>query len=532
LTIGQQVSELSTACFALIEDSRACVDANWKAASGLVSAVTLTGFPLSQLSGMLAEEIVLTHLADGKADFQVDGEGLFGTVDFKLTPGQVFFADEDTALFSTEKSEMGFKLEGSAVSAGHADIPIIGQGEIDFDFSLTEVDRGLDAPLHGDLRIDLADLNVLSIFLPLADEIAGRFNSELQLSGTAGNPHFSGFVSLDEGKLVNMASGLAFSEIQLSGTVAGNDETRLFGSFRATEGHGELEAVLDFSESLSPRASLGISGENLTVLKSKNLTVIADPDIRLAWQNNALEIDGRLVIPRAKIAPDVIPLTQATESPDLVIVAGASSENGSEQASAKDLSLSGNLEVVLGDGVIVDLDLAEFGVTGSVEFSWLDQLIPVANGNYFMSGEILAYGQLLEISEGNIGFPQVPADNPHLNIRAERRIFGNSEIRRAGVFITGTLKRPVVEPYTDPMTNRERAQTLLVTGSDFNMERGVGAVDIGTYIAPRVFVSYGIGVFEDENVIGIRYDLGSNWGIKATSGERQTGLDISYTLER
>jgi len=73
---------------------------------------------------------------------------------------------------------------------------------------------------------------------------------------------------------------------------------------------------------------------------------------------------------------------------------------------------------------------------------------------------------------------------------------------------------------------------LLITGSDFNMETGVGAVDIGTYIAPRVFVSYGIGVFEDENVISIRYDLGRNWGVKATSGQRQTGIDMSYTIER
>ena len=100
-----------------------------------------------------------------------------------------------------------------------------------------------------------------------------------------------------------------------------------------------------------------------------------------------------------------------------------------------------------------------------------------------------------------------------------------------GFLDSGTAKRPVFEPYTDPMTNRDRAQTLLVTGSDFNMERGVGAVDIGTYIAPKIFVSYGVGVFDDSNVISIRYDLGRGWGVKATSGERQTGVDVSYTLE-
>ena len=156
----------------------------------------------------------------------------------------------------------------------------------------------------------------------------------------------------------------------------------------------------------------------------------------------------------------------------------------------------------------------------------------MATGRYGIVGEINAFGQRLSITEGSISFPDIPADNPHLDIRAVRQIYGNSEIRRAGVFVNGTLKRMVVEPYTDPMTTRERAQTLLITGSDFNMEQGVGAVDIGTYIAPRLFLSYGIGVFEDENVISLRYDLGRRWGVKVTSGQRTSGIDISYIIER
>jgi len=158
--------------------------------------------------------------------------------------------------------------------------------------------------------------------------------------------------------------------------------------------------------------------------------------------------------------------------------------------------------------------------------------MPIATGQYRLVGQINAFGQRLEISEGTIGFPSVPANNPHLNIRAEREIYGNSEIRRAGVFVSGTVNRLSAEPYTQPATNRERARTLLITGSDFNMDQGVGAVDIGTYIAPRVFVSYGFGVFDNDHVVSIRYDLGRGWGVKATSGQRSTGLDLSYTIER
>ena len=139
---------------------------------------------------------------------------------------------------------------------------------------------------------------------------------------------------------------------------------------------------------------------------------------------------------------------------------------------------------------------------------------------------------MLKVTEGRVTFSNRPADNPFLNIRAEREIYGNSQVTRAGVLVTGTLKEPVLEPYSVPMTTRERALTLLVTGSDFNYEQGVGTVEVGMYVAPKLFISYGIGLFEDQSVISARYDLGKGFGIKTTSGQRESGADIPYTIER
>ena len=260
--------------------------------------------------------------------------------------------------------------------------------------------------------------------------------------------------------------------------------------------------------------------------------VIIDTDLNLALQPGSVTVDGMVHVPRALIAPAVIPEQTVSESTDLVITAGRPSGETAEKKEVQPVSIFGGLEFSLGDDVTLDLTVAELDVAGKVDFNWQGNPMPLANGNLSLDGEIVALGQRLQIAQGDIRFPGRPADNPHLNIRAEREIYGNSEVRRAGLLIAGTLQRPVVEPYTVPMTNRDRAQTLLVTGSDFNMERGVGAVDIGTYIAPRIFVSYGVGVFDDSNIIAIRYDLGRGWGVKATSGERQTGLDISYTIEK
>ena len=157
--------------------------------------------------------------------------------------------------------------------------------------------------------------------------------------------------------------------------------------------------------------------------------------------------------------------------------------------------------------------------------------MPIANGRYLIEGNIAAFGQVLDIAEGAVQFPQVPADQPYIRVRAEREIYGNTEVRRAGVLVDGPVRGPTVEAYTQPLTTEERALTLLVTGSDFDFEQGVGAVDFGTYIAPRVYASYGIGLFDQENVIRVRYDLTEGFGVTLTSGQRDEGVDLTYRFE-
>jgi translocation and assembly module TamB len=92
--------------------------------------------------------------------------------------------------------------------------------------------------------------------------------------------------------------------------------------------------------------------------------------------------------------------------------------------------------------------------------------------------------------------------------------------------------RPNINAYTQPPSTEERALTLLVTGSDFDYEQGVGAIDFGTYIAPRLFISYGIGVFDRDNIVSARFDLTKAFGIKASSGDKETGVDLNFRFER
>jgi translocation and assembly module TamB len=449
-----------------------------------------------------------------------------------ISPGVIGTISESGFSLETGAGVVGFNLDRGKLVTGAFDLPLPGNGEIDVEFQLPDISAGENTQIDGHAVITLHDLGEFSPLLPFFDRVAGKFDAQLDASGDALRPVMSGYISIADGLIQHDVSGLKLHDIQLAGSLLGGGQSRLSGSFKAQEGSGELQADIDLSDVLSPRFEMTLTGEQLTLFDSPELLLVAEPDIKLGWDDGAIEINGRILIPRARIAPKTIPASTSSESADLVIVAGEIPGLDKEEKPEQELAIQGDLEIALGDEIELDLGLAVAQLDGSAIFSWQDQLVPMATGRYGIVGEINAFGQRLSITEGSISFPDIPADNPHLDIRAVRQIYGNSEIRRAGVFVNGTLKRMVVEPYTDPMTTRERAQTLLITGSDFNMEQGVGAVDIGTYIAPRLFLSYGIGVFEDENVISLRYDLGRRWGVKVTSGQRTSGIDISYIVER
>lgn len=532
LELSLEEASLQSACLLVAGRARSCVHGGWSEREGAYANAALDSVPLGLL-GLVATNLELTQAVDGEAAFRMaPGQGPEVDASFVLSPGEIRFANDPRPLVQTGEGRIGLLVVEGAIRSGTFDLPIPGQGLIDFDYRVDDLDAGLQAPVNGRLVADFEDLDVLAMFLPIADELRGRLDADLLLSGTLEQPNLRGRLDLVDGMIRHAASGMVLSDIQVSGQVDGRSAISLSGQFRAVEGLGHLEGLADISDLLAPSVQMDLSGQGLKLFDTDDLQLVVDPDIRLAWYEGALHIDGQLTVPRALIAPSVLPATPVVESPDVEIVSGELPEAETVASRKQTVKVFGGLEIVLGEDVDIDLSVTEADLTGRARFEWSGPVLPVANGGFDISGIILAFGQRLEITQGRIGFPGVPADNPHLNVRAEREIYGNSEVRRAGLWVTGTLKRPQIEPYTDPMTTRERARTLLVTGSDFNMERGSGAVSVGTYIAPRIFISYGVGVFDDEKVISVRYDLGRGWGVMATSGERQTGVDMSYTIER
>ncbi len=524
---------LDNACIRTSDAQNICLNAQWQRNGAYSAKAVLNEFPLNMVHEFLDTELIFTQQLNGNISMAGAMNQLpTGQARIEISPGKIDTRSESGAPLVTGPGIVHFSLERGKLVTGALEVPLPGNGNIDIDFQLPDITQGVDIQIDGHAVVTLNDLGAFSPWFPYFDQLGGIFDASLAASGDALHPVLSGNVSIRDGIIQHDISGLNLHEIQLRGQLLSGRNTHLTGSFKAHDGSGKLTADIDLSDVFSPRFKMTLTGDSLTLFDSPEFLLVIEPDITLGWHDNAIEINGQILIPKARIAPKTLPTGTHSESDDLVIVAGEIPGSDEDRKPDAELAIRGKLEIILGDDIELDLGLAVAHLDGSTTFTWQNALMPLATGRYGIVGEINAFGQQLSITEGVISFPGVPANNPHLDIRAERKIYGNSEIRRAGVFINGTLRRMIVEPYTDPMTSRERAQTLLITGSDFNMEQGVGAVNIGTYIAPRFYLSYGIGVFEDENVISLRFDLGQRWGIKATSGQRTTGIDINYIIER
>lgn len=533
LSVTGDAVSVAPACFQGSRQGRLCVGGHWRGEAERRLEASLENVSPNLALSLADSDLTFTQTLSGTLAWRQSGAAKpEATVDLRISAGEVQIEGEDEPIFSTGQGKFGFEMADGRLFAGNLDIPLPGAGGIDTDFSAPDLTDGLASPLVGRFQLSLRDIEPVMHLFPGLEGSSGPVTADMRFSGTLAEPRLAGQASLVRGRIAHFASGLVLDNLQLSGEVNEFDQTELTGTFRAGEGQGTLRVVVNFDDILEPAVLLELDGENLTLVNVPDLNLKADPNLRLVWREGTLDVAGRVRVPAARLSPRYMPTSAAVESPDAVIVAGEDPHARPDQADASGLAIRGELELELGEDVRLQLERGQARLGGTAVFGWDGQPVPVATGGFSLTGEILAYGQLLRITEGRVNFGNRPADNPFLNIRAEREIFGNSQVRRAGVLVTGTLRRPVLETYTEPMTTRERALALLVTGSDFDYEQGAGAIEVGMYVAPRLFISYGVGLFDDQNVISARYDLGRGFGVKATSGQREAGADISYTIDR
>jgi len=55
---------------------------------------------------------------------------------------------------------------------------------------------------------------------------------------------------------------------------------------------------------------------------------------------------------------------------------------------------------------------------------------------------------------------------------------------------------------------------------------------VGKFLSPKLYVSYGVGLFDPVSTIWLRYTISSNWKLVSETSSRASGADLYYTIDR
>jgi translocation and assembly module TamB len=582
---GQHV-RLARQCWEASQ-ARVCLQGH-RDSQGLAGDLDLSNLRFAYFAGLLPKEVEPTGAVSGSARVvQPDGGVLTAQADVTTTEGQVSFpavSPEDgseSAVIRFQPSNLTFSLDASE-ARGEIDLnlehgqlraqaatPVVVSGADDADARQPPT----DPTLTGSLVLDVPDLSFLSPLLPTVEALKGKVSGDLRLAGTMGQPAVTGSLDLSGGSVFVPEPGITVTDLSLSLQGRGRDPVALQAS--ASSGGGSLS--LDGSMSLPgavPTARLAFTGNEFQVLNNDDGRVFVSPDLNLDAGPERVTLSGRVHVPRAEITPESRSPSAATVSQDQVLVS-----EEAESATEPERELHAEVRLTLGDQVHFD----GFGLTARIEGDVLVEQQPetptTATGELrILDGEYRAYGQGLVIDSGRIYFAGGPVTHPALDVRAVRR---PKEGILVGAHVQGTLQSPSFELFSEPsMAEQEQLSYLVLgrsldeapdgqgsalsraalamglKGGDFlaknigqqvgldqiGIETGSGeagapsdpsdaALVVGKYLSPKLYVSYGIGLFDPESVLEMQYEISRRWTFVTQSSGESTGADVLYTVE-
>ncbi len=531
--------------------AQGCAQLDWQPATGLKLQTELRDWPLSLADNRLPQGWTLSGALTGNGAGSVRPDGLLrGEAAIRITPGELTtHLEGETQRLRHQGGDLRLTLTDAGL-ATQADLKLLEQSTLAATLTLPHFNRlpvSPSQPVQGQLRLNSTELGQLAALLPLLEDPTGRFAIDLDLAGTLAEPSLRGQLRLQNGALTIPDWGLRLQDVNITASADGSDTLRLQAGLRSDEGQARLVGTLAFPTWTDWRLNARLDGDRLELVDNPTARILASPNLTLSVEPGAVDVKGKLLIPSARLTPIIGKLSEGVNnvSADTVIVNPRKpKENNPNERKWRS---TGQISLVLGDDV--DLKIADFKsrLGGSVLITQTPQeVMPVGKGElYILDGSYKAYGQHLEIDKGYVVFANQRIDNPTLDIKAVRRIFGDEPVKEAGVYIGGTLQSPRLSLFSDPPVEERKILSYLTLGTSLGEEEEEKApvlsarskakpYKVGMYLWPNIYVSYGVDPSRQGNnkIYNVRYEFGRQFWVEGEFKEEGNGIDFSYILER
>ncbi|SFF23924.1 autotransporter secretion inner membrane protein TamB [Fontimonas thermophila] len=561
LAIDGTALTLDRACFVATQ-ARACVSLRPVGPARRL-AVDLDNVDLAALDPWLPGGARLEGRIEGTGSFDLDASGLAG-LELELRGGvsRLVRGDLPPLVFGpftwrAQETQTGLVIDGR--------LPFT-RGGLHLTANLAPGAALMQRPLTGELAIEIPDLAWLELLNWELDQVQGRIEGRIALAGTLAAPQLAGRVQLVDGALRLRTPGIRLERITAT---LGTTQDGVF-DLKADASSGE--GILHVAGTLAPGAptplQLAIEGERFQVLRRSDARIWVSPQLTVRLSGRELHVSGDVLVPRARLTPRRVEQGVAPTADQVIVRRG--------EPTAERLGIFADIGLTLGDDVHFDGLGLKTQLRGSVRVQESPGAPPRARGELaLLGGRYKAYGQDLSLETGRLLFTGGALTRPALELRATRQ---PREDITVGVLVRGTLDKPQFSLFSMPAMPQERQLSWLVLGRPLDQAAGsaadralvadaalslglaggewlaerlggrlgldeisIGArpgessdqarLTIGKYLSPRLFISYGVALFQPGHTFRLQYDLGSGFKLQTETGV-ESGGDLLYTIER
>ena len=555
---------------------RICGEGSWEAEGPTAVAISVSDLPGSALSAILPEGLSLVGVLvaeasaaiDADGNIQAEAEADFGTgrIRYPTSRGARELAYSSATLDGAIGDEGALATFATTLTddVGRSVVAIGGNLALPDFMNIADTMR--TTPLRGSVSADVDDFSPFEFLLDGVTPTGGSLRADIGVAGSVEAPELMGEARLVDGSADVPQLGLELRGVELTASGRGLEGITLEGGLQSGNGALTLSGDIPTTPSDARPARLRIRGTRVQVVALPEVQVWVSPDLEVESSPDRLRVSGQVQVPVARVELSEIPATAVRTSPDVVFVGDSSMAVRAVQ------SLELSVRVTLGDS----LSFSGFGFSAQPTGSLLAADGP--GGTTTGTGEITlnagryrAYGQDLTMERGRLLFAGGPIVNPGLDIRATRTA---EDAVVAGLQVGGTLSRPDVTLFSEPAMAESDALAYIVLGRPLgtasasegnrvaNAAASLGlregnvlasrigqrfglaemrvaaegpleeaALVAGKYLSPRLYVTYGIGLFEPVSTFRLRYLLSARLTLRAESG-RDTGADLLYWVER
>ncbi|WP_413520011.1 translocation/assembly module TamB domain-containing protein [Psychrobacter glacincola] len=434
-------------------------------------------------------------------------------------------------------------------------------------------------PITGALVLNELNLAIFKPFFPGMRVLEGNITMAGGLGGTLDKPQFYGDVKLSKGRIAMLDLPVNLRRVNVDAKIRGTEAT-IDGKFNSGTGTGTLTGTVNWQQKL--QAKLSIIGKGLILTQPPLLVASVDPDIDIIVRptDRYVNITGAVSVPSATIRPPESSEDIITQTEDAVVLDRRLIGNIEEVlAISKPWSINTDIGIDLGN----DINFRGFGavipLAGAIHVTQSGTGIMRAKGVVQVSRRtnINAFGQNLELNYGQVRFDG-DVMKPNLSIEAVKTISGKT----VGVRVKGNTESPNIIVFNNAGLTQQQAMNALITGrinnqsatqiseqgfksqvtnnlaaaglsfglsGTRNLTNQIGQafgfqsltvdasgssedtnVNVTGYVTPDLYIRYGVGVFNAQNSLSIRYQLTRRIYVEATSAA-ENAVDVVYSWQ-